>query len=545
VLLKYIALILLMPIYVGSVAAQPVRGGESQRTDQNALKTAILFGAASTKAAVDKADARIRQLYAQLETSAKRTRIELRRANLSDQERRRLQAELLNERNRQEMLLLQLSAKDAEYASSIRAYREGLTGLLADNDPRIVAAFERYADGDASALEDLQEVTRIIRKAREAGLKARNGADQRGVAQAFLDAKNKGQKTTRQALAAWREASEIDPSDFKQWIQIARLEVDTGNLAAATSAASTARNFIGEGRDAIIALNELGDIALRQVQRQEARKFYTDAYRIAVDLVKDAPSNDIAISDLNVSHNKMGDINFADGLLDEARQSYEQGLLLIRNISNKKPLDFSYTRAIIVSLNRVGDIALEQKRFREALTSYRESVIISRKLVEMEPTNDIARRSMIISLTKLGDFYYETKNFKEARKIFDETLLLEKKRFSTDKSSLRSKRDLSLALSRVGDVALIDKRISEALVAYQQSLNIDLEILQDSPEDNQAKRDVMVSYQNLGKISGDIYNYKKALEIAESMVRDGTLLPSDQNIIDELRLSLEPVDAPK
>lgn len=122
----------------------PAEAQASPRSNQGGqITTAILISAASTQAAVERANAQTRSLYVELNRERTSRQAALRRAGISERERARLESELDTVNARQEELLAQLAAQDIEYAANIRAYRQGLTGLLEDGDPRIVAALQR------------------------------------------------------------------------------------------------------------------------------------------------------------------------------------------------------------------------------------------------------------------------------------------------------------------------------------------------------------------------------------------------------------------
>ncbi len=82
-----------------------------------------------------RAGAEIRALKARLETSERQKRLALKAAGLSDARRRELRAELEAVREQMRELLRQLESQSIQYAANLRAYREGLTGLLSKEPP--------------------------------------------------------------------------------------------------------------------------------------------------------------------------------------------------------------------------------------------------------------------------------------------------------------------------------------------------------------------------------------------------------------------------
>ena len=54
-----------------------------------------------------------------------------------------------------------------------------------------------------------------------------------------------------------------------------------------------------------------------------------------------------------------------------------------------------------------------------------------------------------------------------------------------------------------------------------------------NPSSAEAKRDLIVSYFKLWRLTGEKDSWRKALEIAEKLNRDGQLAPRDAWIIDD------------
>lgn len=88
-------------------------------------------------------------------------------------------------------------------------------------------------------------------------------------------------------------------------------------------------------------------------------------------------------------------------------------------------------------------------------------------------------------------------------------------------------------------------RIGDARTANEEYLGISRTLLALNPSSTQAKRDVMVSHVKLAELPNGDAHLRAALLIAEEMVRDGVLAPSDQRLLEQLRAEVKTLDPGK
>lgn len=153
--------------------------------------------------------------------------------------------------------------------------------------------------GDATAAKAIFDavIERETTEGRAALARAAEAARHKGTL-AMLD-------DTLEALAAFRCAADLDPSDAWTWIHISRLEAQGGKLVAAEDAARRARQTAeaqGEERDVKVAMDELGDVLVGRGDLMEAQKSYRDAFAIAGRLADADPGNAQWQRDLAWSH---------------------------------------------------------------------------------------------------------------------------------------------------------------------------------------------------------------------------------------------------
>jgi tetratricopeptide (TPR) repeat protein len=241
--MKRLAVLLLSVATVPPVAIAQTMPETSRARDDDII-LALSVDASITTVALQKANRVVREARDRLVATEYKLRLAFRRVSLGDRERATLKAELARVQVDERRLIETLRVKDVEFAAALAEYRNGLMGLLNQRDPRITAGLERYAAGDVTALDNIKELTRIIRRARDMGARAnlaaqnaQSAADQRTFARLMLDAVGKGQKRTEDALHAWIEAAELEPGNADQWLEIARLKRSLGDTEGMMKAA--------------------------------------------------------------------------------------------------------------------------------------------------------------------------------------------------------------------------------------------------------------------------------------------------------------------
>jgi hypothetical protein len=100
---------------------------------------------------------------------------------------------------------------------------------------------------------------------------------------------------------------------------------------------------------------------------------------------------------------------------------------------------------------------------------------------------------------------------------------------------------------RIGDAQLQRGKVDQAVDSYLKKLNIDLRLTLADPRNNEFQRDLLIAYVKIGDglrkdsrgdrgTSGE--NYRKALDIAETMKAEGRLSPEDDWMIVDLKKRL-------
>lgn len=168
--------------------------------------------------------------------------------------------------------------------------------------PGGLAALERYNAGDdVGAIAILDRLRAADDRARTVRVDIESAAEARRIAALALDARDKGKFSTLDIIDRYEEIVRPDPGAAWDWINLARLDEDAGQLAAAAQAAKAAAGATDGDRDRIAALNKAGDVLSAQGDLAGARKAYEETLDIARKLAAADPSSAQAQRDLAVS----------------------------------------------------------------------------------------------------------------------------------------------------------------------------------------------------------------------------------------------------
>lgn len=432
-----------------------------EATTKEDIRTAILIGASITKDAVEKANVQIQSAYFKLGAEVKLKQQALRKQAQTERERRRLNQEVRRLRSQQADLVRQLEEKDHEYAIAIRAFREGLTGLLDSSDPDEQAQLERYSRGDASALDELQISERVKRASRDAGTRAINGMKQRTIAYLFLDARDNGTKTTREALSAWLEAAAVDPDNFATWIHLSRLHLDLADPRSAASAAEKAKKIASNPIERGVALDELGESATREGQWADAVSIRAEGLNLAR---KNYDANPSMMTKRNVSVAlvDVGDVARSLHDYEKASDAFNEALKIRREIQAELPKMQGPYRDLGGIVARVANLEGEIGLLDDARVHADEALGIYRRLSAMNPHSTEAGLDELIAYRDAGRIAAIDQRLADAQPLFETALLISRSLWNVDRSSGVYRREYASSLEAVAQLANVQSRFKDA-----------------------------------------------------------------------------------
>lgn len=456
----------------------------------NDVLIALQIGSAAADQATIRAGAEIARQREQLIRTEKQKRTALQQLGLAESMKRALRAELTSVQANIRSLLDTLAAKDEEFSISLTAYREGLENLLATSDPRISAAFERYANGDESALDEVQEITRISAKASAAGAKARikyEGDRLRYLATVVVDARDKGIRTTQQVLAAWQDAADVDPVNVDQWRQIARLQIELGNeeavqaaLKEALSAATT------DYQRATVYLQYASGAHGRPAGLPNNLTPTEGALEIFQRLAKASPNNPLI---------RLQILSTLDAI------AFEQSNKITKTVMNGQPADAVILEPTRKLLGGATDIATS--------------------LLQSFPDDDDVQRTAWIHFRRSGELAVAQRRYDDAAADYEKATTIATSRLSRRANDPRLKQDEVTSLRDTATLKSLNGDDAGALNAFKVAAKIS-EALWAADQANTLKHhDAWISYTDIGLLGEGMADYQSALDGYQQALRIG------------------------
>ena len=378
---------------------------------------------------------------------------------------------------------------------------------------------KRYADGDVSAIGELQEIVRADRKAREAGVlvaaRRESAPQQRGVAALVLDAKNQGKQTAQQAIEASKEAAELDPNDAWTWISLSRLYLEVDRVADAVAASENAVKVAKDPRLRAVGLTEEGTALQRAKDTVASRKRFEqslDAFeRLAKANAKDAGAQ----RDVRVTKSRLGNLLLRTDDLDGA------GALLLglhRELSQlvkADPTNLVALEDLGTVLNSLGNIAMKAADLPTAKGYFEADLKIADGLAAARPSST-RRLNVAISLAQLADVQVLSGNlsvgfeqFRTSTRIFGELMGEDRGNVAVREAFDNGRQRFETVLERLGDLELLHQFSDDLAVLgefpsaqnrAERTLSIAEQRARADPTSLEAQRLVSISLAKLGQV---------------------------------------------
>jgi tetratricopeptide (TPR) repeat protein len=264
-----------------------------------------LYAASATAAAEQRAaDARLADQRRQIEALRSRLASGEGRDSAARTRVQALESELAQA---QEHYVGALAQRDRAYAQEIAAFRKAVQDIVVTREGE--AALRQYNAGDeVGALVVLDKLVDARERARQVRVNLETAAERRRVATLALDAKNKGKVQNAAVIARFEEVTRLDPGLHWDWVELARLHREAGQLALSRVAATKAAENASGDRDRAAALAELGDVLVAQGDQTAAKRRYEESLEIVKRLAAADPSSASLQRDLIVSHVKLHDV---------------------------------------------------------------------------------------------------------------------------------------------------------------------------------------------------------------------------------------------
>ena len=404
------------------------------------------------------------------------------------------------------------------------------------------AGFDQQAEAAAgSAIDNVLERDDPLDAPARTALEAADilGAADRLVEAARADARRAAERyreagalayplNAGKALAAYRAAADLDPSDFWTHIFVARLALVTGTLDQSLAAANAALGATSGERQKSVALNELGDARRARNDLSGALDAYEEGLVISRRLAAADPSDAERQRDVTVTLNNVGDVRRARNDLSGALDAYEEGLTIRRRLAAADPSHTERQRDVLVSLTKIGDVRRARNDLSGALDAYEEGLAIARRLAAADPSHAERQRDASVSLERVGDVRRARNDLSGALDAYEEGLTIARRLAAADRSHAERQRDVSVSLNKLGDVRRARNDLSGALEAYEEGLTIRRRLAAADPSHAGRQRDVWTSLWRISLCTATSGRWLEVVQEIDSAKQRGLFNPVDE-----------------
>ena len=378
---------------------------------------------------------------------------------------------------RLEAMEQRLTADPAVAETSARSFAETVGELAETGDATDLTIAEQAVSGDPLAAGDA-----LMAQMREDRV--------RGAERARQAARIYAPFSPAKAMAAYKEATDLDPADFWSWIELGRLRVQYETLASARACFQIALQQVTDERDRMVVHGEFGKLLSDEGHLREARQEFEAALAIAERLAAAEPGNALWQRDLSISYERLGEVEVAAGDLAAARQRFEAGLAIAERLAAAEPGNAGWQRDLWVSSNKFGEVEVAAGDLAAARQRFEAALAIAERLAAAEPGNAGWQRDLSISFNKLGDVEVAAGDLAAARARFEAGLAIAERLAAAEPGNAGWQRDLSVSYTRLGDVEVAAGDHAAARQRFEASLAIRERLVEQWPDHPQFAKDL-------------------------------------------------------
>lgn len=347
----------------------------------------------------------------------------------------------------------ELALRDAQYArarSSLIASAEEF--LRTDAGARYLELVNR---GDLEAWQSAKQIWDYELAALTLRQELELAARIRAHAPQARDKREKGQETTGYVIRLYEEVTANDPSKHWDWVYLARLYRDAGNISKSLDASQRALKTASDNGDRATALDELGDGNALQGQFQTAGAFYQQALEIRLRIAKADVNSLENQHNLLASYHRLGSAAQFQKDFVAARSNYTLGKDIAMRLVEADRSSIESWRELSVSYNRLGTVALIERQFGTARGYYVLAYDIARQIADAEPSSAAMKRNLSQSQEALGDVAMALGDLDASRSFYRDAYNNALFLLGVDKGSALYRRDMaviSFRMASVGDM---------------------------------------------------------------------------------------------
>lgn len=295
----------------------------------------------------------------------------------------------------------------------------------------------------------------------------------------------------------------------------------TGALRAYGDALAIARALAardpGAGRDVAVSLARLGD-ALAGMGDPAARPAFAEAATIYGDLVAATPADASLQRDQAAAWERLGSLDLAAGNLGPAREAYGRVLSVYTRLTTADPANADWQRGLWVAQARLGDLAIRAGDGAAARAAFGASLDLARDLAARDPARTDWQRDLSLSLTRLAEIDAALGDLAAARTGTEAALAIQRRLAAADPGNLGWARDLGVGLGKTADLALARADAPTALAASGEALQIAARLADSDPGNPGWQRDLIASLAREGDLRRRTGDAPAARRLADQAV---------------------------
>lgn len=335
-------------------------------------------------------------------------------------------------------LVESIALQDAASRAEIEAYKAQAGGLAARATPELLAAYQRFADGDRiGAWPVIETLTEAQVRATMSAAGARAAVGLRDAVRARDIMRIRGEARRSDVLELLDRAAALDPSDFGTQLARARFASMLGETPKALDAARQAQRIAQTTREKSAALVVIG-----RIQQEEypsaALRAYEESLRIDRGLLSREPGDPELMRRMAVTLNNTASILEAPEP-GAAMRAYQESLSISRELLAKEPEDVQRTLDLSKTLQNIGQM-LERKNLTAAVESYAESLSVCRDLLKSERGNVELLLEAASSLSLISNISFKAGDTATARRGLAEVVAITQELLRSDPENFEAVR---------------------------------------------------------------------------------------------------------
>ena len=447
-------------------------------------------------------------------------------------------------------LVSEIALRDAASRIEIEAYRAEAQGLAQRASPELLAAYQRFADGDrVGAWPVINSLSQTQARAMMAAAGVRAALPIRDAARARETMLLNGQATKADVLGLWEQVITYDPRDFWAQTYVTRYALDVGDVGKAEAANAHALS-LAEGYQRATALcdqvpvrTQEGDVegALRSAQEcvsmtrervrsapndrgvalllcpalrnlasaqrvradfAGARQSYFECYSIVAQLA--GPTTERVpfriARELGIAATDLGDAEAVLGNVANAHELHEFAVALARQLADRRPQDIDLQLDVAISLAGLAGIQRSDGNASHARESYQEALTIYQRLAGNDPSDTSLQAEIATTLMDLGDLAVEPRHFDGALSLYSQALEIFRRLSSADAANVAYRNTMALSLITIGDVRRLKGDLPEAQAAIDEGLAVARRLTTDDTSNVNLQSTLVRGLQAMGQV---------------------------------------------